>query len=103
MLIVTLLPLLQVLTGSFDIVIVFVQLLLFFLFESKLVYFVWCISSLLLNEMFAFTQLICRNSLRVAKEKNIQYIAFPAISCGVFGQVHFKKSPCHYEVFNLHI
>ncbi|MED6170692.1 hypothetical protein PIB30_033458 [Stylosanthes scabra] len=26
-----------------------------------------------------------RNSLRVAKEKNIQYIAFPAISCGVFG------------------
>ncbi|CAL0319634.1 unnamed protein product [Lupinus luteus] len=26
-----------------------------------------------------------RNSLRVAKEKNIQYIAFPAISCGVYG------------------
>ncbi|KAL5710029.1 hypothetical protein ACHQM5_020643 [Ranunculus cassubicifolius] len=26
-----------------------------------------------------------RNSLRVAKENNIQYIAFPAISCGVFG------------------
>ncbi|XP_057739171.1 uncharacterized protein LOC130956148 [Arachis stenosperma] len=26
-----------------------------------------------------------RNSLRVAKDKNIQYIAFPAISCGVFG------------------
>ncbi|MED6126464.1 hypothetical protein PIB30_078756 [Stylosanthes scabra] len=26
-----------------------------------------------------------RNSLRVAKEKNIQHIAFPAISCGVFG------------------
>lgn len=26
-----------------------------------------------------------RNSLRVAREKNIQYIAFPAISCGVFG------------------
>ncbi|XP_027110619.1 uncharacterized protein LOC113763385 [Coffea eugenioides] len=25
-----------------------------------------------------------RNSLRVAKENNIQYIAFPAISCGVF-------------------
>ncbi|QHO16390.1 Macro domain-containing protein [Arachis hypogaea] len=24
-------------------------------------------------------------SLRVAKDKNIQYIAFPAISCGVFG------------------
>lgn len=30
--------------------------------------------------------LICnyRNSLAVAKENNIQYIAFPAISCGVF-------------------
>ncbi|KAI9110698.1 hypothetical protein K1719_018136 [Acacia pycnantha] len=26
-----------------------------------------------------------RNSLRVAKENNIQYIAFPAISCGVYG------------------
>ncbi|KAI4306929.1 hypothetical protein L6164_030169 [Bauhinia variegata] len=26
-----------------------------------------------------------RNSLRVAKDNNIQYIAFPAISCGVFG------------------
>ncbi|KAM0041861.1 putative Macro domain-containing protein [Helianthus debilis subsp. tardiflorus] len=26
-----------------------------------------------------------RNSLRVARENNIQYIAFPAISCGVFG------------------
>ncbi|KAF3641230.1 Macro domain-containing protein [Capsicum annuum] len=26
-----------------------------------------------------------RNSLRLAKENNIQYIAFPAISCGVFG------------------
>ncbi|KAI3712632.1 hypothetical protein L1987_71192 [Smallanthus sonchifolius] len=26
-----------------------------------------------------------RNSLRVAREKNIQYVAFPAISCGVFG------------------
>ncbi|XP_055811054.1 uncharacterized protein LOC129880851 isoform X2 [Solanum dulcamara] len=26
-----------------------------------------------------------RNSLRVAKENNVQYIAFPAISCGVFG------------------
>nr|XP_029144855.1 uncharacterized protein LOC112709195 [Arachis hypogaea] len=26
-----------------------------------------------------------RNSLRVAKDKNIQYITFPAISCGVFG------------------
>ncbi|KAL6977554.1 hypothetical protein U1Q18_026350 [Sarracenia purpurea var. burkii] len=26
-----------------------------------------------------------RNSLRVAKENNIRYIAFPAISCGVFG------------------
>ncbi|KAF7830880.1 appr-1-P processing enzyme family protein [Senna tora] len=26
-----------------------------------------------------------RNCLRVAKENNIQYIAFPAISCGVFG------------------
>ncbi|KAK9282979.1 hypothetical protein L1049_011205 [Liquidambar formosana] len=25
-----------------------------------------------------------RNSLRVAKENNIQYIAFPAISCGVY-------------------
>ena len=28
-----------------------------------------------------------RNSLRVAKENNIQYIAFPAISCGTFGLV----------------
>lgn len=28
-----------------------------------------------------------RNSLRVAKENNIQYIAFPAISCGVYGYV----------------
>lgn len=26
-----------------------------------------------------------RNSLLVAKENNIQYIAFPAISCGVYG------------------
>ncbi|KAJ0570029.1 putative Macro domain-containing protein [Helianthus annuus] len=26
-----------------------------------------------------------RNSLRVARENNIHYIAFPAISCGVFG------------------
>ncbi|XP_073113473.1 uncharacterized protein [Elaeis guineensis] len=26
-----------------------------------------------------------RNSLRLAKENNIQYIAFPAISCGVYG------------------
>ncbi|KAJ0979210.1 hypothetical protein J5N97_014684 [Dioscorea zingiberensis] len=26
-----------------------------------------------------------RNSLQLAKENNIQYIAFPAISCGVFG------------------
>ncbi|XP_019192335.1 PREDICTED: uncharacterized protein LOC109186687 [Ipomoea nil] len=26
-----------------------------------------------------------RNSLQVAKENNIQYIAFPAISCGVYG------------------
>lgn len=25
-----------------------------------------------------------RNSLRVAREKNIQYVAFPAISCGVY-------------------
>ncbi|XP_047151405.1 macro domain-containing protein XCC3184-like isoform X2 [Vigna umbellata] len=28
---------------------------------------------------------ITRNTLRVAKENNIQYIAFPAISCGVYG------------------
>ncbi|KAF4373413.1 hypothetical protein G4B88_011682 [Cannabis sativa] len=26
-----------------------------------------------------------KNSLRVAKENNIQYVAFPAISCGVYG------------------
>ncbi|KAM0041862.1 putative Macro domain-containing protein [Helianthus debilis subsp. tardiflorus] len=26
-----------------------------------------------------------RNSLRVARENNIQYVAFPAISCGVYG------------------
>ncbi|KAL7589524.1 hypothetical protein Lser_V15G36076 [Lactuca serriola] len=26
-----------------------------------------------------------RNSMRVARENNIQYIAFPAISCGVYG------------------
>lgn len=26
-----------------------------------------------------------RNSLRIAKENNIQYVAFPAISCGVYG------------------
>jgi len=26
-----------------------------------------------------------RNSLRVAKDNNIQYVAFPAISCGVYG------------------
>ncbi|KAG6485119.1 hypothetical protein ZIOFF_053648 [Zingiber officinale] len=26
----------------------------------------------------------CRNSLKLAKENNIQYIAFPAISCGVY-------------------
>ncbi|GMH30517.1 hypothetical protein Nepgr_032360 [Nepenthes gracilis] len=29
-----------------------------------------------------------RNSLRVAKENNIQYIAFPAISCGVYRYPH---------------
>ncbi|XP_022637993.1 uncharacterized protein LOC106762897 isoform X2 [Vigna radiata var. radiata] len=28
---------------------------------------------------------ITRNTLRVAKENNIHYIAFPAISCGVYG------------------
>lgn len=28
-----------------------------------------------------------RNSLSVAKDNNIQYIAFPAISCGVYGYV----------------
>ncbi|PON84684.1 Macro domain containing protein [Trema orientale] len=26
-----------------------------------------------------------RNSLKIAKENNIQYIAFPAISCGIYG------------------
>ncbi|TXG49977.1 hypothetical protein EZV62_025852 [Acer yangbiense] len=32
-----------------------------------------------------------KNSLSVAKENNIQYIAFPAISCGVFGY-HFEEA-----------
>lgn len=32
----------------------------------------------------AYLKSAFRNSLRVAKENNIQYIAFPAISCGVY-------------------
>ncbi|XP_008808310.1 macro domain-containing protein VPA0103-like [Phoenix dactylifera] len=33
-----------------------------------------------------------RNSLRLAKENNIQYIAFPAISCGVYGYPYKEAS-----------
>ena len=42
----------------------------------------------LLNESVGYlcsVQFDYRNSLKVAKENNIQYIAFPAVSCGVFG------------------
>ncbi|ONK62569.1 uncharacterized protein A4U43_C07F5480 [Asparagus officinalis] len=33
-----------------------------------------------------------RNSLRLAKENNIQYMAFPAISCGVYGYPYNEAS-----------
>lgn len=33
-----------------------------------------------------------RNSLRLAKENNIQYIAFPAISCGIYGYPYNEAS-----------
>ncbi|KAI5670386.1 hypothetical protein M9H77_10750 [Catharanthus roseus] len=33
-----------------------------------------------------------RNSLRVAKENNIQYIAFPAISCGIYRYPYDKAA-----------
>ncbi|XP_010938008.1 uncharacterized protein [Elaeis guineensis] len=33
-----------------------------------------------------------RNSLRLAKENNVQYIAFPAISCGVYGYPYKEAS-----------
>ncbi|KAG1338964.1 Transcription factor bHLH140 [Cocos nucifera] len=33
-----------------------------------------------------------RNSLRLAKENNIQYMAFPALSCGVFGYPYKEAS-----------
>lgn len=33
-----------------------------------------------------------RNSLRLAKENNIQYIAFPAISCGIYGYPYDEAS-----------
>lgn len=34
---------------------------------------------------FLCAQFDYRNSLRVAKENDIQYVAFPAISCGIYG------------------
>uniref|UniRef100_A0A7N0VLQ2 Macro domain-containing protein n=1 Tax=Kalanchoe fedtschenkoi TaxID=63787 RepID=A0A7N0VLQ2_KALFE len=42
----------------------------------------------------AFTQILSlsRNSLRVAKENSILYIAFPTISCGVYRYPHDKAA-----------
>ncbi|XLS86467.1 hypothetical protein HN51_036633, partial [Arachis hypogaea] len=40
-----------------------------------------------------------RNSLRVAKDKNIQYIALPAISCGVFGEFRNEFKEIHFVLF----
>ena len=40
--------------------------------------------------VFVLCKTCYRNSLRVAKEHNIQYIAFTAISCGVYGYEYYR-------------
>lgn len=67
---------------------------LLFEFEMKS-YVVCCVKS----EIFWTVWANCRNSLKLAKENSIQYIAFPAISCGVFRYV--PSVSLHYVAYLL--